>query len=107
MTTGFVVSKLDISGPKWEPVENLNGRALFVGCNQSFSVSVSNFPGRIENSIYFTDDWNLMRSLNQVLCGYGVYHMTVSELDKGYATKSRIIKPPPVWWSTIPFLQNC
>lgn len=44
-TVGFHVFKMDWSGPRWEKVNNLGDRMLFIGLNSSFSLSASDFPG--------------------------------------------------------------
>ncbi|KAF5199730.1 F-box protein skip23 [Thalictrum thalictroides] len=54
---GFHVFKLDPVGFKWIKMDNLEGRALFVGGNASISVLASDFPGCKPNSVYLNDDY--------------------------------------------------
>ncbi|BFG14248.1 hypothetical protein CerSpe_005230 [Prunus speciosa] len=99
-TLRFYILKLNITAKKWEKVESsLRNRALFLGGNQSMSVSTRDFPELEENSIYFTDDrW---RDINfQFDCdGHdnGVYNIgnkvvkPIDQLDKWK------IYTPPFW----------
>lgn len=57
-TTGFVVFRMNWAGARWEKVENLGERMVFIGENSSFSLSASDFPGSVGNCIYFTDDYS-------------------------------------------------
>ncbi|CAL8995477.1 unnamed protein product [Prunus brigantina] len=57
-TTGFVVFRMNWVGERWEKVENLGERMVFIGENSSFSLSASDFPGSVGNCIYFTDDYS-------------------------------------------------
>ncbi|PIA56447.1 hypothetical protein AQUCO_00700643v1 [Aquilegia coerulea] len=54
---GFHVFKLDSVGFRWIKVDDLEGRALFVGGNASISVLASDFPGCKPNSVYLNDDY--------------------------------------------------
>ena len=56
MTKFFHVYKMNLEEEKWERVESLGDKVLFLGGNQSISVSAIEFPGYEGNSIYFTDD---------------------------------------------------
>ncbi|KAL5547867.1 hypothetical protein UlMin_003098 [Ulmus minor] len=93
-TVNFHVIKLDFKGEKWEKVENLQGRALLVGC-PSISVSIKEFPEFEDNSIYFLDD-----NYNLSIGDMGVYNMgnksikPFDELDKLQETTS----PKPSFW---------
>ncbi|KAL6208522.1 hypothetical protein ACLB2K_019471 [Fragaria x ananassa] len=52
-TVGFDVFRMNWMGPRWEKVENLGDRMLFIGENSSFSLSASDFSGCVGNCIYF------------------------------------------------------
>ncbi|KAH7851250.1 hypothetical protein Vadar_009069 [Vaccinium darrowii] len=54
-TVNFEVMKLNSDRDNWEVVKDLDNRVLFVGLNQSVSVSVAELNLR-PNSIYFADD---------------------------------------------------
>ena len=70
----FRVSKVELSGNKCEKMESLDGRALFVGKNQSMSVSTSDFPGCQENSIYFIEDYIRVYNLKTEVVKYLYVH---------------------------------
>ncbi|XP_038711842.1 uncharacterized protein LOC120006036 [Tripterygium wilfordii] len=102
VTQYFEVYKLDTrskSEPSWiELVESLNGESLFVGLNQSFSVSNPRLFGYKENKIYFTDNVIFM---HQTFCcsgnDMGVFDLkecTVESLDMRHFKYTR---PPPIW----------
>ncbi|XP_028058732.1 F-box protein At4g35733-like [Camellia sinensis] len=57
MTKLFHVYKLDLKKENWEKVESLGDRILFLGRNQSTSLSALDFSEYKKNSIYFTDDY--------------------------------------------------
>ncbi|XP_042519326.1 putative F-box protein At5g55150 [Macadamia integrifolia] len=58
-TTDFKIYKLDSRNKQWVEVESLGDRALFVGNNSTFAISVSDHPEFQSNCIYFTDDYSL------------------------------------------------
>lgn len=110
-TLQFRVYKLDACREKWEKVDDhwgfLQKRALFLGGNESVSVSTRDFPECEEASIYFTDDnWDEMNSTDYACENYtyGGHDLGVYNLEKGvtkpvceqceYAGK---IDPPPFW----------
>lgn len=55
-TLRFEVYKVNMKKQKLKPVKFLGERVIFLGLNQSFTLSASEFPGLRPNSIYFTDD---------------------------------------------------
>ncbi|XP_042507139.1 F-box protein At2g26160-like [Macadamia integrifolia] len=104
-TINFEVFKLDFAGGKWVEVENLGDRAVFVGYNDSFSVSASEFPGCKGNCIYFTDDYfeGYYRQKHGA-CDMGIFDLgdrTVEPLVCGNETQS--FMPPSVWFSMNPW----
>ncbi|KAK9742231.1 hypothetical protein RND81_03G157300 [Saponaria officinalis] len=101
-TCQFEVYKL--KGEIWEETEDIGSEALFVGCNQSMSVSVTVTMSEClqPNCIYFTNDrtccWNLMTELG----GYdmGVYDIKSGEICRFYEgddTHSSFC--PPIWFA--------
>ncbi|KAL5720817.1 hypothetical protein ACHQM5_013449 [Ranunculus cassubicifolius] len=101
-TSDFRVKKLVVDVPKLVDVNDLgDDRALFVGYNDSFSLSTSDNPGCKGNSIYFTDD-NFEEYTDQPFGGHdlGVFHLKYGYVDECYPVDSKLIKPPPVWLTT-------
>ncbi|KAI5348203.1 hypothetical protein L3X38_001090 [Prunus dulcis] len=89
-TLRFCILKLNITAKKWEKVESsLRNRALFLGGNQSMSVSTRDFPELEENSIYFTDGYG--GHDNGV---YNIGNKVVKPFDQLDKWK---IDPPPFW----------
>ncbi|XP_043721182.1 putative F-box protein At5g55150 [Telopea speciosissima] len=58
-TTDFKSYKLNSSNMQWVEVQSLRDRALFVGNNSTFAISVSDHPEFQDNCIYFTDNYSL------------------------------------------------
>ncbi|KAL5701664.1 hypothetical protein ACHQM5_026978 [Ranunculus cassubicifolius] len=101
-TTNFKVSKLDFDGPKWIEDYNLGkDRALFVGFNQSFSLTTTEFPGCKGNSIYFTDDFT-EGNVGEKFGGHdiGIFDLANGSIEKCYSSNAMGIKPPPIWFTT-------
>ncbi|PPR89229.1 hypothetical protein GOBAR_AA31471 [Gossypium barbadense] len=98
-TCFFHVYKLDFDELKWVEVESLNDRALFLGGNQSVSVSVQSFPNCETNSIYFTDDcWEKMEEdYNYGGHDMGIYNIKDESFKPIYEFSSDKIQPPPCW----------
>ncbi|XP_022748806.1 putative F-box protein At4g22180 [Durio zibethinus] len=80
-------------------MESLGDRALFLGGNQSVSVSAQSFSNCERNSIYFTDDyWEKMEE--DYLYGghdYGIYNLKDESVKPIYEFSSDKIQPPPCW----------
>ncbi|XP_059638433.1 uncharacterized protein LOC132280690 [Cornus florida] len=96
-TLGFEVRKFDFDHNKWELVECLGDRALFVGSNQSFSLSTCDHPELMENSIYFTDD-NFDQFNDKY--GYhdnGVFCLGENNIKPYYPSSVKMIDPHPIW----------
>ncbi|KAJ4823229.1 hypothetical protein Tsubulata_004495 [Turnera subulata] len=99
----FNVYKLDVEKQTAEHF-NLEDMAVFVGKNQSFCVSVGDYPGLSPNSIYFTDDHSQVMHPN-FGCSHGghdngVYNVltqSVSPLFQPFGFKK--IRPAPMWVS--------
>lgn len=105
-TTGFEVYELDFIENKWVGVRNLGKFALFLGLNQSVSLSESDVPGIKGNCIYFTDD---LCCTNRYIksSGYdtGVFNLEDSTIDPLYPTNiaSTKLPLPAVWVTPIPW----
>ncbi|KAK9931294.1 hypothetical protein M0R45_018573 [Rubus argutus] len=111
-TKDFYIFKMNRWNSQLEKVECLHDRALFLGGNQSMSLSTRSFTEIKDNSIYFTDDhWSGM-NLNYYYYhgteedGYihygghdlGVYNLedrAVKPFDQ--IDQEHIINPPPFW----------
>ncbi|XP_059635844.1 uncharacterized protein LOC132278026 [Cornus florida] len=95
-TLGFDVHNFDFGQSKWEPVDCLGDRALFVGSNHSFSLSTCHYPELMKNSIYFTD--HFLEGFNQIYDGHdnGVFHLENNCIKPYYPRRLKIINPPPV-----------
>ncbi|CAL5347518.1 unnamed protein product [Camellia sinensis] len=100
MTKFFHVYKLDFKKKKWEKMGSLRDRMLFLGGNQSISLSTQNFSEYEENSIYFTDDsWDRMDEHYE----YGGHDMGIFNLKDDCVKQITGIEdlqkfqPPPFW----------
>ncbi|PIA64859.1 hypothetical protein AQUCO_00100373v1 [Aquilegia coerulea] len=111
LTLAFVIKKIDLTGPKWVSVEDLDkDSAVFVGNNDFFSLSASNVPGCKGNCIYFTDDCldqfvsnGYLDCLEDDIYGghdIGMYNNETDAFDRFYPSESNLIKPPPLWFTT-------
>ena len=87
-------------GEKLEKVESLGDhRALFLGGNESVSVSPREFAGCEGNSIYFTDDnWDGMTA-DYLYGGHdmGVYSLEDKAVKSLYELDDEKVDPPPFW----------
>ncbi|XVF38547.1 hypothetical protein REPUB_Repub20aG0111200 [Reevesia pubescens] len=95
----FHVYKLDLNELKWIEMESLGDRALFLGGNQSASVSTQSFANCENNSIYFTDDyWEKMEE-DYLYGGHdmGIYNLKDESVKPIYEFSSDKIQPPPCW----------
>ncbi|KAF5744248.1 hypothetical protein HS088_TW08G00847 [Tripterygium wilfordii] len=96
-TCSFEVYKLSVSGcnSRFIKVDNLDGKAAFLGRNNSFTISNPSVFGYHGNRIYFSDD------------RYRSYGMNVFNMEDGvfkplYLTNSQLPKAPPIWVSPQP-----
>ncbi|KAL5720018.1 hypothetical protein ACHQM5_012730 [Ranunculus cassubicifolius] len=99
----FEVFKLDFDGSRWMKVFYLGKyHALFVGDNQSFSIRTSDVPGCKGNCIYFTDDYAEQNVCDYPVGGFdiGIFYMESGTTGKCYQPDARVIRPPPVWFTT-------
>lgn len=99
-TMAFRVYKMDLRGKKWEKVESLGDRALFLGGNESMSFSSGVFQGCEGNSIYFTDDnWDSM-NVDYLYGGHdnGVYSLEAKAFKPCFEfDDDDNLDPPPFW----------
>ncbi|GMI99599.1 F-Box/DUF295 Brassiceae-specific 33 [Hibiscus trionum] len=98
-TVLFHVYKLDSEGLKWMEVESLGDRALFLGGNQSVSVSTLSSPDCKNNCIYFTDD-NWVRMDEYYSYGghdMGIYNLKDGSFKSIYDFSSDSFLPAPCW----------
>ncbi|KAJ4823228.1 hypothetical protein Tsubulata_004492 [Turnera subulata] len=99
----FNVYKLDVEKQIAEHF-NLEDMAVFVGKNQSFYVSVGDYPGLSPNSIYFTDNHYQAMHPNSG-CSHGehdngVYNMLTQTLSPPFQPFGfKKIRPAPMWVS--------
>ncbi|KAB2625576.1 F-box protein [Pyrus ussuriensis x Pyrus communis] len=104
-TLQFYVLKLNFTANKWEKVESLRGQALFLGGNQSMSLSTPDFLECEENSIYFTDDrWDEINfdagSVDDNRYGghdVGIYNIGNKVVKPIYQFEKWRVDPPPFW----------
>ncbi|KAL4326419.1 hypothetical protein GQ457_11G003810 [Hibiscus cannabinus] len=102
-TDMFKVFKLVLDDESGELVEkrkvnHIDGDIVFLGDNQSLSVSALDFPQGQPNSIYFTDD---IFELGYSLFGpqdIGIFHLKDKSFEKYYQFKSSHKDLPPYIW---------
>jgi|UniRef100_A0A2N9GZ80 hypothetical protein len=110
ITDHFKVYKLRLheqSGKVMERVEleSLGDDTLFVGDNNSMSVSAANFPGCQPNSIYFTHDYIDCTRFNNFYQPHdvGIFNVKDGTFGQHYTLKPLDKKMPPVLWIVPPF----
>uniref|UniRef100_A0A2N9F324 KIB1-4 beta-propeller domain-containing protein n=1 Tax=Fagus sylvatica TaxID=28930 RepID=A0A2N9F324_FAGSY len=106
----FKVYKLRLheqSGKVMERVEleSLGDDTLFVGDNNSMSVSAANLPGCQPNSIYFTHDYIDWIRFNKSYRPHdvGVFNVKDGTFGQHYVLNALDKKMPPVLWIVPPF----
>ncbi|KAK2998521.1 hypothetical protein RJ639_024523 [Escallonia herrerae] len=118
-TWSFDVYEVDLETKAWVRLKSLGNCVLFLGCNQSFSLSATDFPELRPNSIYFTGDFNHIfrcaefsfpdsyyRRVQQPPdavfegCDMGVYHLEDCSITPHYDGCHQVKKtkrPLPIW----------
>ncbi|KAI3418126.1 uncharacterized protein J3R85_013996 [Psidium guajava] len=103
-TTLFDVFKLG-DKPRWEWVTELGDYMIFIGQNSSFALPASDFPGRMGNCIYYTDDYSdsnydgLLEEQDM-----GIYRLGDKSIEKlpCYSSNFALWSTPPIWLSPNP-----
>jgi hypothetical protein len=104
-TTMFDIYRLDFSRNTWKPIKCIGDQVLFLGTNQSLSLSAQNFSSLKANCIYFTDDSCEIHKKYPPFGrkGYGGNDYGHYELRGGYVFgelcrfgNNRVL-PPPFW----------
>ena len=101
----FCVYKLDLSKKMLEKVESLKDQNVFLGGNQSMSLSSHDFSECISNSIYFTDDrWSEM-DVDYMYGGhdFGLFNLDDEEIRPIYHSDLEKFDPPPFWITPNPW----
>lgn len=105
-TLVFHVYKLDLGQKSWVEVGSLGDESLFLGANQSTSVSISSSSTIYkQNSIYFTDDyWDRMDE-DYLYAGHdmGVFSLENRNVESFLHTHQLKILPPPCWVNPSPW----
>lgn len=102
-TVGFEVFSMDWGGPRWEKVNDLGDRMLFIGQNSSLSFSASDFPGSVGNCIYFTDDYSELNYESAFAeCDSGIFRLSDRSIEGQWNSRSREHWPTPIWVSPDP-----
>ena len=103
-TWTFDVHKFDLTDKVLRYMGNsLEDHAIFIGMNDSFSLSAKDFPEVRPNSIYFTDDYYLSPE-NKSWGGHdvGIYHYKDKTFEDCYFPcdykNIRRIEPYPIWF---------
>lgn len=98
-TKNFYVYKLDYGSKKWEKIDSLEDRILFVGLNESMSLSALSNQGCQGNSVYFTDDnWDHINIHENDLYGghdMGIFNLSDKSVKEIFEVRRMV--PPPVW----------
>lgn len=98
-TKNFYVYKLDYESKKWDKIDSLGDRILFVGLNESMSVSALSNQGCQGSSIYFTDDnWDHINIHEHDLYGghdMGIFNLSDKNVKEIFEVRRMV--PPPVW----------
>ncbi|XP_059455160.1 uncharacterized protein LOC132185400 [Corylus avellana] len=97
-TVTFDVYKLDFSRNTWEFAKCIGDQVLFLGTNQSLSLSARDFDKLQANRIYFTDD---SFTIHKKYPNYGGHDFGDYELGGSAFSEFRFrgtkILPPPFW----------
>ncbi|KAH0459539.1 hypothetical protein IEQ34_012353 [Dendrobium chrysotoxum] len=86
----------------WVKVRDLGNHSLFIGCNHTLVVSVSENSELRPNCIYFTDDSHGQCDLDQQTKAWdvGVYDIKNGTIERFFPPNSdeQVIWPPPSWF---------
>ena len=95
----FYVYRLNFRQNTWEQVESLNDQVVFLGGNQSISLSSHDLLECIPDSIYFTDDrWDEM-DVDDSYGGHdiGFFNLDDQSIKPYYHLNLARIDPPSFW----------
>ncbi|GLT37307.1 hypothetical protein SLA2020_116340 [Shorea laevis] len=98
----FQVYKLNFDEQKWVNVESLGDYSLFLGGNESATISTKNSSTCKANSVYFTDDgWFRRIYGNETIGGrdMGIYNIEDGSIEEIYEIGRETINidPSPCW----------
>ncbi|KDP40095.1 hypothetical protein JCGZ_02093 [Jatropha curcas] len=99
-TVWFDLGKIDFEKQTLEPVDCLGDAVVFLGANESFSVSASDYPGLRPNCIYFSNDppaYYRYTGKPYGGCDTGVFSLEDHSISHGYPFELGESQPPPIW----------
>ncbi|XP_058099726.1 uncharacterized protein LOC131244082 [Magnolia sinica] len=97
-TARFKVFKLDWNTRRWNQVKCIGDYVLFLGGNQSMSLSARDFSECKGNHIDFCDDdWEMFVECKAWGNDLGIYNIKRGSFDRFYDKDSQIIMHPPIW----------
>ena len=88
-----------------EKVESLKDQVVFLGGNQSMSLSSHDFSECISNSIYFLDDQWFEMDMDYLYGGhdFGFFNLDDEEIRHFYHYDLEKFDPPPFWITPNPW----
>ncbi|KAF3642221.1 putative pseudouridylate synthase [Capsicum annuum] len=106
-TVEFCVFRLVLEGPRWEKINCLGDKMLFLGENSSLALLASDFPGCVGNRIYFTDDYCEANydgvNGNHDLGYYKLEDGSIEALSCYPRNSHSMLRwPPPIWFTPNP-----
>ncbi|CAN4123048.1 unnamed protein product [Withania somnifera] len=106
-TVEFYVFRLVLEGPRWEKINSLGEKVLFLGENSSLALLASDFPGCEGNRIYFTDDYCEANydgvNGNHDLGYYNLEDGSIEALSCYPRNSHSMLRwPPPIWFTPNP-----
>ncbi|XP_059451387.1 putative F-box protein At5g55150 [Corylus avellana] len=98
-TIMFDVYRLDFSQNTWKCIKCIGDQVVFLGINQSLSLSAQHSTSLKANRIYFTDDsyWIHRKYHSYGGQDFGHYELEGSTIRGGLKCRDQKILPPPVW----------
>ncbi|XP_059451397.1 uncharacterized protein LOC132182224 [Corylus avellana] len=94
-TIRFEVYRMDFSRNTWKRTKCIGEQVLFLGTNQSLSLSAPDFPGLKANCIYFTDD---SCKAHMLYPPYGFHDFGHYELEGVTFRKFKFAHHPERFW---------
>jgi hypothetical protein len=98
-TVMFDVYRLDFSQNTWKCMKCIDDQVVFLGTNQSLSLSAQHFISLKGNRIYYTDDsyWIHLKHRSYGGQDFGHYELGGSKFIKSLKCCDWKILPPPIW----------